>query len=57
MTLGNLVFQGYFFDFLSEQLIIQGLIIFFYRKIKIIGGFVMIVILLQCFKLFSIIHM
>lgn len=57
MTLGNLGFQGYFFDFLGEQLIIQGLNIFFYKKIKIIGGSGMIFILLQRFKLFSIIHM
>lgn len=57
MTLENLVFQGYFFDLLGEQLIIQGLIIFFYRKIKIIGDSGVIVILLQCFKLFNIIHM
>lgn len=39
MTLGSPVFQGHFFDFLGEQLIIQGLGIFLHRKIKITDGF------------------
>lgn len=57
MTLGNLVFQGHLFDFLGEQLIMQGLNIFLCRKIKITNGFGMTFILLQCFKLFNIVHM
>lgn len=57
MTLGNSVFQGHSFDFLGEQLIIQGLNIFLYRRIKITDPFGVIFILLQCFTLFYTIHM
>lgn len=57
MTLGNLVFQGHSFDFLGEHLIIQGLNISLYRRIKITDRFGMIFILLQCFTLFYTIQM
>lgn len=57
MTLGNLVFQGHSFDFLGEYLIIQGLNISLYRRIKITDRFGMIFILLQCFTLFYTIQM
>lgn len=55
-TLGNLVFQGHSFDFLGEQLIIQDLLFFSYRRIKIADYFGMIFILLQCFTLFYTIY-